>query len=80
MTSRELIIYILKNNLEGKEFFKDGLLNPELFLSVDQVAMMFDVGVQTVRAWYVTGKIDGVWINHDLYIYKDVKDPRKEQK
>lgn len=51
MTGRALIIYILENNLENKEIFKDGKIVG--FISVSEAASKFNVGVGTVKTWSI---------------------------
>ena len=75
ITGKELIMYILKNNLEnevviGAGFFFD-------FLTEEKVAAKFDVGVATVRLWRNLGMIPSYVIGDRLYYPKDVKDPRE---
>lgn len=66
MTGRALIIYILENNLENEEIFKDGKIVG--FISVSEAASKFNVGVGTVKTWVDLGLLDGVYIHDDLYI------------
>lgn len=75
MTGRELIIYIMSNGLEDKEVIKDGVFVG--LISEDEVAVKFGVGVGTVRAWAMLGRISGTWINGRLYFLSNVTDPRK---
>lgn len=75
MTGRELIIYIMSNNLENEEVIKDGVFVG--LISEDQLAAKFGVGVATVWAWYFLGEIKGIQIGDHLYFLKDVADPRK---
>lgn len=42
MTGRELIIYILQNNLEDAEIFDDNLKS--MFMSVEEAAVKFGCG------------------------------------
>lgn len=58
MTGRDLIVYILKNNLEDEDIFKDGKLVG--YITADEVAKTFDVGMETVKVWIDQGMIDGV--------------------
>ena len=75
MTGRDLIIYILKHNLENEEVLKDGMFVG--FITDKEVAVKFDVGVETVRAWYRLGMVKGFRIDDDLYFMKDIEDPRQ---
>ena len=58
MTGRDLIVYILKNNLEDEDILKDGKLVG--YITADEVAKTFDVGMETVKVWIDQGMIDGV--------------------
>lgn len=49
MTGRDLIIYILQNNLENEPVFKDGKLLG--FKTVNEVAVENGVGCETVKVW-----------------------------
>lgn len=73
MTGRELILYILQNNLENDILFKDGVFVG--LISDEELAVKFGVGVATVRAWYWTGMIKGVKINDSLYFWRNVERP-----
>lgn len=75
MTGRELIIYILQHNLEDEEVFKSGIFIG--YISEKDVAVKFEVGVETVRMWYKLGMLDGVEIAGSLYFLKDITDPRR---
>lgn len=69
MTGKELIIYILKNNLENEDIFKDGV--PIGFMSVSEAALKFKVTASTISLWYGMGMINGVDIGGTLYIPVD---------
>ena len=75
MTGRDLIIYILQNNLEDEVVLKDGIFVG--YISDEEVAARFGVGVETVRVWYALGAIEGVRIGDSVYCLDNVKDPRK---
>ena len=66
MTGRELIIYILSNNLENEPVFKDGKFLG--FLTLEDVSIKEDMGVETVRAWVNMGRIDSVKISDDVVL------------
>lgn len=76
MTGRDLIIYILQNNLENVSITDANFLN---LITVEQAAVKFNVGVETVKIWHVCGVIQGIRIGDELYILanaepKGVKD------
>lgn len=77
MTGKELIIYILQNNLEDEEVLKDGMFTG--FMTVPEAAVKFNVGVSTIRTWFGLGYLKGMIINNKIYLFKNVTDPRKEQ-
>lgn len=74
MTGKELILYILQNNLEDTVVLKDGIFIG--FMTEEEAAAKFDVGVATIRAWYQCKMIKGTQIGDYLYFLKDVADPR----
>ena len=72
MTGRDLIIYILQNNLEDKPVnLGAGFLN---MLSVEEAAMKMKVGVETIKLWFALKMIDGIMIGEELYILPNEKD------
>lgn len=74
MTGKELILYILQNNLEDTV-----VLNGAIFIgymTVEEAAVKFNVGTATVKAWYDCRMLDGTKIGDTLYFRKDVSDPR----
>ena len=74
MTGKELILYILENDLENEDVIKDGVFI--WLMDEKEAAVKFDVGVATIRAWYVCGQIDGIKIGDHLYFLRNIKDPR----
>lgn len=66
MTGKDLIIYILQNNLEDKPVFENGRLLG--FMTVTEAAVKFEVGVGTVTAWVNLGWLPGININNTIYI------------
>lgn len=77
MTGRDLIVYILQNHLEDEEVFKDGSLLD--FITIEQLAVKFDVGIATARAWEWKGLIRGVRIGDATLYLKDTPDPRRKE-
>lgn len=78
MNGRELILYILENNLENEPIFKDGKFLG--FLSIEEFAEKWDVGVETVRAWFDLGYVNGIAIYDELYIPYNAKIKEYEQR
>lgn len=67
MTGKELIIYILENDLLDEKVIKDGV--PIFLLDLNDAAVKFDVGTATVKAWAAVGMIESERLNDGLYIY-----------
>lgn len=75
MTGKDLILYILQNNLEDEVVLKDGFFVG--FMDETEAAAKFGVGVWTIRAWHALGVIDGIASGDKLYFLKSMPDPRK---
>lgn len=74
MTGKELILYILQNNLEDTVVLNGGVFIG--FMTEEEAAVKFEVGVATIRAWYYCNWIKGTQIGDSLYFPKDIADPR----
>jgi hypothetical protein len=66
MTGRELIMYILSNNLEDEPIFKDGVFVG--YKSVWDAAVEMDVGYSTMMAMILTDRIEYVNINGQYFV------------
>ena len=66
VTGRELIMYILANGLEDEPVYKNGKILG--FMTPEEAATKFDVGVATIYIWVDLGMLDGVKIEDSLYI------------
>lgn len=66
MTGRELILYILENELENEEVFKDGTFIG--FVSVEEAAVRMDVGVSTVEVWCSIKAVDSIYVGDKYFI------------
>lgn len=75
MTGKDLIIYILENNLENEVVLKDGFFAG--FMDQNEAAAKFNVGVWTICTWYSIGALDGFQVGDKLYFMKNARDPRK---
>lgn len=71
MTGRDLILYILSNNLENEPVFKDGKFIG--FITAGEAAERMNVGVATIYVWFSQKRMDGVLINDRLFIPADFK-------
>lgn len=69
MTGKELILYILNNDLENEEIFVDGHLIG--FIDEEEAAEKFGVGISTIKAWHTLGMMRGLQIGDTLYFPKD---------
>ena len=71
VTGRDLIIYILKNNLENEPVFKDGTFVG--FVPVHQAATKMGVGSATIFALVRQNNLDYISIG-DNYFISDMKE------
>ena len=69
MTGKDLIVYILQNNLENEDI--------PGFMTKEEVAAKYEVGVATVETWYKFGFIKGVGREDNVYFFLNVPDPTK---
>ena len=74
MTGKELILYILQNNLENTVVFSDKFFKG--FMTAKEAAVKFEVGEATIYAQYQYNMLDGFKFNDVLYFRKDAVDPR----
>ena len=74
MTGKELIIYILENDLEDEPVFNDG--NFLGFMTTAKVAEMENVGVATVYVWIAMGQIDYVKVGNTFLIPANYMSPQ----
>lgn len=72
LTGRDLIIYIMQNNLEDKVVIDT--------MGEGEAAVKFGVGVNSIRVWYKLGLLKGFDVNGHLVIWRDSPDPRKVDK
>lgn len=77
MTGKELILYILNNNLENENIFDENGIFIGL-IDIEETATKFDVGAYTIETWEHMGWIKGVTIGDKLYFPVNIADPRKE--
>ena len=67
MTGRELIMYILENHLEDEPVFQNGTFVG--YVSDVKLAEILGVGVATVRAWIMMGRIkDAIMIGDVMFV------------
>lgn len=75
MTGRDLIIYILSNGLEDEPIYKDGKILG--FMTEEEAASKFEVGIATLRVWANQGLLHSVKIGDKLYIPQNAENPKK---
>ena len=75
MTGRDLIIYILANNLEDELVFKDGSFVG--YITASEAAEKAGVGIATIYAWVSYGLVNGMVIRGEVYIPADFTPPLK---
>ena len=73
MTGRDLIIYILQNNLENEPVIKDGQVIG--FMSLTKAAEKFEVGEATIFAWLKLGMLNGFELDGNVLIPANSKKP-----
>lgn len=71
MTGKDLIMYILENNLENEPFIQNGKLVG--FLTLEEAAVKFGVGTTTVSVWYKLGAIEGFNVGGNIYIFANAE-------
>ena len=75
MTGKELILYILQNDLENEVVIENGVFIG--FMTEEEAAIKFGVGVATVRAWYTRKMLNGVKTGDHIYFLRNAPDPRR---
>lgn len=73
MTGKELILYILENNLEDQPVFQNGRFLD--FLTVEEAAVKFGVGIATVYVWVESGLLTHIEIGNNIYISDKAEKP-----
>lgn len=78
MLGRDLVTFIMKNNLLDTDVFEDGKLIG--YISEEEAGTKFGVGAATIRVWVNQGRLNGLRINDTVYIQYDSEDPRLKEK
>ena len=71
MTGKDLIIYILTNNLENEPVYKDGKFIG--FITAGEAAIKLDVGVATIYTMVHRKQIPGIIIGDTVHIPANFK-------
>lgn len=67
MKGKELILYILMNNLEDQDVIdENGVMIG--FMTIEDAAVKYNVGVATVRVWVNQGLIRGFRVAENILI------------
>lgn len=75
MTGRDLIMYILSNQLEDEPVYSDGVFLG--FMSEIEAALYFGVGMSTIRTWFNEGLLEGIKLGNLIFIPANAKHPIK---
>ena len=75
MTGKDLIVYILVNDLEDVPVYENGRFMG--FMTDSEAAEKFEVGTATIRAWIEQGLLYGVKIGDTMYIPQNATNPKK---
>ena len=75
MLGRDLIMYILQNNLENEPVFNKGRLLG--FMTVEEAAVKFEVGEATIWLWISMDMLKGIKIGNMLYIPVNSENPKR---
>lgn len=75
ITGKDIIIYILENDLVDKVVILESDIS-DIFLTMEEVAVKFGVGVAVVEALYELGMIKGYTIGDRLYFSKTIENPK----
>lgn len=75
MTGRELIVYILQNNLEDEIVIENDIFFG--MMTEKEASIKFKVGEATIKAWYELGVLPGIKIGNSIFIL-DKKQTNKE--
>lgn len=75
ITGKDIIIYILENELVDKVVISNSDIS-DIFLSSEEVAIKFGVGVSVIETLYELGMIKGYNIGGRLYFPKNIENPK----
>lgn len=78
MTGKDLIIYILRNNLENEELLSTGL--KPLLMTTNQAAIKWGCGPSTVKAMIEMQRVRGTKIGDEYFVFAFEPNPFEKQK
>lgn len=76
MTGKDIIIYILQNDLVDKEIITKECIS-DILSTPEELAEKYNCGVATIMAMYNMGMVKGYEIGGQVYFSKELK-PRRE--
>lgn len=69
MTGKDLIIYILENDLENEPIIENGKFIG--LMSVGEAASKLNVGEETVKVWIKFGRLTGITMCGEQYVFRN---------
>lgn len=75
MTGKDLIIYILQNDLEDEIVVENGVF--VWLMTEEEAAVKFEVGVATIKAWYECNMLPGVKIGDSIFFLRNLSNPKR---
>lgn len=81
MTGKELMLFILENNLTDVELLPDEtflVCVEDMFLTKEEAACKLGIGIESLCCMYKLNLISGVVINGEIFFPKDVKLPNQK--
>ena len=74
MKGRDLILYILMNHLENEDVIdENGVMMG--FMTIEDAAIKYNVGVATVRAWINEGVLEGIKLTDFILVPANAERP-----
>ena len=70
MTGKDLVLFILKNDLLDVEI--DGTDTNSLFLTIEDAAVKLGVSTTSLQDMIKIGVVDYIEFNNEIYLYKNV--------
>ena len=78
MTGRDIMLFILSNHLEDEVIFGNLELS-SLFMTVEEAAAKFHVGIASINIWCNSGWLPYYSKDATRYILKTAEDPREKR-
>lgn len=73
MTGKDMMMYIIQNDLYDKELFGESGFSPEIMglISVEEAALKLHVGVETVKTLMVINDLPLIMMGKSAYVTKN---------